>query len=358
MGKHPRPSYKDGVPLSNEDVQRRIEGILKDPRAAVIYMTAALCDFDGAVVEGGIPTPSGKDQPRLKSREGLVHLELAPAAKILRGIRKERKDIFLVGFKTTSGASEEQQMEAALGLLKETSCNLVFANDIHTRLNMVVTPEMARYYVGGRGDALQGLVQMVERRSGLTFTRTSVVEGDLIQLDDPRVPASFGKVVKYLIEEGAYQPFRNVTVGHFAWRANESTLWSSRRKQNYNMSGGTDLVEVRFGPGGPVALGAKPSAGTRSQWRVLQDHPQFDCIVHAHVPLKAGASINVRPQHDFECGSEECGTNTSEGIVIQGNVGAVMLDKHGPNVIFHSSTDPAEVMAFLRANFVLKERTG
>lgn len=170
------------------------------------------------------------------------------------------------------------------------------------------------------------------------------------------MPSAFREVVEYCVRRGAYQPFLGVTVGHFAWRDGD-TLWSSRRKQDYTSPGGTDLVRVSFHGPSPVAFGAKPSAGTRSQWQVLQDHPAFDCIIHFHVPMREGSKVVVRPQHDFECGSHECGTNTSEGIQVFGGVGAVMLDKHGPNVVFRSSGDPHEVISFIEENFDLDKRS-
>lgn len=36
---------------------------------------------------------------------------------------------------------------------------------------------------------------------------------------------------------------------------------------------------------------------------------------------------------------------------------AVMLDRHGPNVVFPKNIDPAKVIAFIEANFDLAGRT-
>ncbi len=354
---------------TNADVAKLVDEIMQDPTTGMVFMTAALCDFDG-FIEGRdkeqpyygdtIETPSGKDQPRLKTNEGGQTMFLRPAEKVIAKIRKERKDIFLIGCKTTTGATPQEQYEAGLSLLKKSSCNLVLANDLHTKSNMVVAPELARYYeTTDRVTVLDGLVRMAVKRSRLHFTRTTIEPGKLLPWTSSQVPQSLRTIVDHCVARGAYQPFNNVTVGHFAFRDGKNVLQSSRRKQNYNLDGGRDLVRVEFTEDQVIAYGAKPSAGTRSQWSVLQAFPEYDCIVHFHCPAKPGSEIVVRPQHDFECGSHECGENTKAGMqpFIGGKLAAVMLDKHGPNVIFHRSVNPQLVIEFIEAHFDLTKRS-
>ncbi len=35
-----------------------------------------------------------------------------------------------------------------------------------------------------------------------------------------------------------------------------------------------------------------------------------------------------------------------------------MLDNHGPNIVFHESIDPQEVIDFIDENFELSQKTG
>ncbi len=56
-------------------------------------------------------------------------------------------------------------------------------------------------------------------------------------------------------------------------------------------------------------------------------------------------------------GSHECGSNTRDGLTKHGNLYAVMLDNHGPNIVFHHSIDPKEVIDFIEANFALNKST-
>jgi hypothetical protein len=91
---------------------------------------------------------------------------------------------------------------------------------------------------------------------------------------------------------------------------------------------------------------------------VLRAHPEYDCIVHFHCPQRRGSRVPVRSQREFECGSHECGRNTSDGMESFGSRAAVMLDRHGPNVIFRSDDDPRAVIEFIEANFDLTRATG
>lgn len=349
---------------TNADIDALLMKLISDPETKVIFLNAALCDFTGYILENTgykdslEPSPSGKDQPRLRTALGNENMALKPAEKLIGKIRKERKDIFLVGFKTTAGATEDEMYLAGLTLLKTTCCNLVLVNDVHTRLNLIVAPELARYSVTkDRNAALMELVEMTNTRSRLTFTRTTVVEGALVPWDSARVPVVLRNVVDWCADHGAYKPFRDITVGHFAFKESPGVLVSSRRKQNYTRRACRDMVKVSFDNLRMVAYGAKPSAGTTSQYAVLSQFPDYDCIVHFHCPLKSGSKVNVRSQKELECGSHECGENTWKGIKKFGNLAAVMLDKHGPNIIFSSRGDHNEVIKFIGENFDLTVRS-
>ncbi len=362
-------------PETNEDVAKLVDDLVADPHTKMIFMSVALCDFEGKVVQrrydgedlATVYRPSGKEQPRLKSNQEHTLL-LTPADKIIGRIRKERKDIFLVGFKTTTGASPDEQYMAGLRLLKNASCNLVLANDLHTKLNMVITPEQARYHeTTDRMEALKGLVEMAVLRSKLTFTRANVVPGQPVSWNDPRVPDNLREVVNHCIARGAYKPFGGATVGHFAVKLDDTHFLTSRRKSNFNYLEQTGLVLVEANYTDTVtAFGAKPSVGGQSQRIIFHDHPGWDCIVHFHCPLKKGSHIPVVSQREFECGSHECGKNTSDGLApfhsqVTGGgydvLKVVMLDKHGPNIVFGKEADPKGIIEFIEQNFDLSGRT-
>ena len=86
----------------------------------------------------------------------------------------------------------------------------------------------------------------------------------------------------------------------------------------------------------------------------------MDCIVHFHSPLKVGHldDILVVSQREVECGSHQCGKNTSDGLRHFGNLKCVMLDNHGPNIVFNRNINPQEVINFIEDNFDLSQKTG
>ena len=158
--------------------------IVEAPSTKVVFFNPAVVDF-GAKLPDTINVLPGSHGERLKSgvysEEYPLKVDLIPLPKIISTIRKERKDIFLIGFKTTTGAEDRQQYLAALDMLKRSSCNLVLANDVVTRRNMIVTPEEASYEVSeDRVHVLTQLVDMAFKRSHLTFTRSTVVSGESI----------------------------------------------------------------------------------------------------------------------------------------------------------------------------------
>ncbi len=346
--------------VTNNDVSDLLDKLIERKNVKIIFMPVALCDFQGTIIEDNKITPSGKDQPRLHTKNGPALMQLNPSEKIISKIRQKRKDIFLVGFKTTSGETEQEQYLAGLNLCKSASCNLVLANDIKTRVNMIITPEEAAYHVtNDRQKAISNLVEMTKLRSHLTFTRSTVINGEPVSWNSSDVPESLRAIVNYCIDKGAYKPFRGATVGHFAVKLNDTTFLTSQRKTNFNDLHQIGLVKIETdGPDTVLAYGAKPSVGGQSQRIVFNDHPEYDCIVHFHCPIKNTSKVPQVSQREFECGSHECGENTSRGLIKFGNLSAVYLDQHGPNIVFNKNINPQEVINFIEDNFILQEKTG
>lgn len=369
---------------TNADIARLLETICKEPEPSVVFLPAALCDYEVSRIDDARGVPSleiGKQYKRLRTDDGAVHATLQPALKIIGNVRKTRKDIFLVGFKTTTGAEKQTQFNEALTLMKKSSCNLVLANDLVTRLNMVVTPEQAPYYVStDRRHTLRQLVGMALVRSKGHFTRSEVDYGaPLIKWRGEVVPQSLRTVVDHCIKRGAYKPFMGKTVGHFAFKIPTGpgvapTFVTSRRGVDFNQLDSVGMVNViAEGTDKVIAMGGKPSVGGQSQRIIFANHPDVDCIVHFHCPLRPGftprmpgdphTGFPVRPQGPYECGSHECGQNTSDGLetfIVDKNgyqVKAVMLDKHGPNIVFDRRVDPHKVIEFIERYWDLDHST-
>lgn len=354
---------------TNEDISNLVDRLIANPDTKIIFFNPALVDYEGSIYRSGnvgyewsdcIPTSSGKYEPRLQTSKGEQEMLLSPAPKVLSKIRKERKDIFLVAFKTTCGATEDEQFLTGLHLLKKNSCNLVLANDTKTRKNMIITPEQARYCVTTDRDlALRQLVEMTISRARGTFTRSTVVDGEPIPWNSHLIPSSLRVAINHCIKAGAYKPFNGSTVGHFAVKVNKTDFITSKRKVDFNQLNEVGMVLCRSeSSDSVVAYGAKPSVGGQSQRIIFNEHPKLDCIVHFHCPPKPEAKLSVRNQFPYECGSHECGKNTSEGLRQEDeDIMCVYLDNHGPNIVFNRNVHPQKVIDFIDKNFDLTKST-
>ena len=195
-----------------------------------------------------------------------------------------------------------------------------------------------------------------------------MVAGDPVPWSDSRVPEALRTVVNFCIGAGVYREFKGATVGHFACKLDDQTFLTSIRRSNFNDLPKTGLVLVKTdGPDTVIAYGAKPSVGGQSQRTIFRDHEGMDCVVHFHCPMRPGGDdIPIRSQREVECGSHECGANTSAGLkpftLVNSNgvtiIKCVMLHNHGPNIVFHRSADPWAIIEFIERNFILSEKTG
>lgn len=380
-----KPTYNviDQTLETNEDISNLIDKLIEDQDVKIIIFNPALVDFDGQV--GDIN--SGKYADRLKTSEGEKIIKIKPTDKIIGKIRKTRKDIFVVGFKTTTNATSDEQYLAGLNLLKENSLNLVVANDTVTRNNMIITPEESRYSeCNDRIKVLKDLVKITLSRAKNTFTRSNVIDGDSIDWNSSEVPDNLRKVVNHCIKNGAYKPFRGKTVGHFAVKKDDNTIYTSKRKSNFNDLENIGLVRVDYDIFDKViAYGAKPSVGGMSQKIIFTEHSDAECIVHFHCLPKIGygnpydngvvsilnpldmklnkGEISIRPQIYNECGSHQCGQNTSDGLakVDLGDgdyLKMVYLDNHGPNIVFNKKTPAEKIIDYIDKTFDLSSKTG
>lgn len=359
---------KEGLE-TNDDVEKLVDRWIADKNVRIVIFNPALVDYEGSILTSGpvgyewsddITTANGKYEQRLETSKGEQKMLLWPSKKLLGKIRKERKDIFLVAFKTTCGASADEQFLSGLHLLKKNSCNLVLANDTKTRTNMIITPEQARYYVTTDRDlALRGLVEMTLARADSTFTRSNVVPGESVPWDMENIPHSLKDVVEHCIAKGAYKPFNGSTVGHFAFKKSETDFVTSKRRVNFNKLPEVGMVLCHSeGPNDVTAYGAKPSVGGQSQRIIFNEHPGMDCIVHFHCPPKPGVTVPTRRQLPYECGSHQCGKNTSDGLKeVEAGIKCVYLDNHGPNIVFNHKTSPREVIDFIDHHFDLSQST-
>jgi hypothetical protein len=343
--------------VTNQDVSNLIDELVNDNTVKAIFFNVALCDYDGQIGN----TESGKYQTRLETKAGVETMLLTPSEKIINKIRKDRKDIFLVGFKTTSDATPQEQFSKGLNLMKKSSANIVVANDVVTYSNLIITPEEGVYGSEmSRDEVLDELVDIAYHRTHLTFTRSTVVDGKAVEWSDERVPSTLRTVINWCVDNNAYKEFNGATTGHFAAKLGGNQFLTSIRKTNFNDIENNGMVLVKTdGDDEVISYGFKPSVGGQSQRIIFDRYKETDCIVHFHCPLRSNHADNIPvvSQREYECGSHQCGENTANGLGAFGNLFCVMLDNHGPNIVFNSSIDPNEVVDFIEENFDLDKST-
>lgn len=361
---------------TNEDLSNLVDYLIEQPDTRCIIMAAAVCDFKPSslnIVDGKHIYPSvhdfGKDQERLVSRDN-VEIHLTADNKIVSKIRKTRKDIFLVSFKTTAGVGRDETYRRGLESLKKNSSNLVFANDIQDKINMVITPEEYPYEEQTREETISTLSEMIVGRIQLTFNRTSVVPGDKANLEDlfesGSIPENFLTVMGSLVLNNAFKPFRGKTSGHFGCKVKgrEFDRISSIRKVDHNMVFEEGMAKIFIKEGEIIAIGGKPSVGEHTQQMIYDElGDKAHSIVHFHSPIRQGIEyipFKIKSQKPFECGSNECGTNTASGMENVGIDGifAVHLENHGPNIAFHKDVNPQKVIDFIDLYWDLSDKEG
>lgn len=305
LTKMAHPDCKD-APDTPEDIEALVDKLVADPDTRVIVFNVAMVDFKPTYLTewrredrtlGEDTDVFGKYEKRLSTAGTIkIDLELQPYQKIINKIRKERKDILLVGFKTTCGATKEEQYKKGLKLCKDASANIVFVNDVdkdrieklkrlvsinmneefneespnhsfdlHYSLkgkdfiskeiqplqnNGLVTPEESSYWYNTRDEALDGLVQMVLDRSHLHFTRSTVVDAETVPWQTTRrVPGkvyTLGKVPPENITKGPREVIPNPLIPE-TFR----TVFDWVRSQGAYKKGPTGSTVGHFG----IALG-------------------------------------------------------------------------------------------------------
>lgn len=363
---------------SNQDLYKVVEYLKEQEDTRCIIMSSAVTDYKASHAEFSDSNPyeyrildrkTAKDgyfKERFNSSLDLK-LYLSSDEKIIDTIRSERKDIFLVSFKATAGLPFSETYNKGLAQLKRSSSNLVFANDIVNKENMVITPEEYPYKYDSRGEAVEGLCDMILKRLDLTFNRTTLVEGERavpLKLDEEgSIPDNFIPVLGRLIKHGAFKEFNGRTAGHFGCivEGKDYQRISSVRKVNHNNVLSEGMSKIFIAPDGDIAvMGGKASVGEHTQQAIYDAlGDKVHSIVHFHCPPSKQFlnSIPVREQFSFECGSNECGMNTVSGMkeIIKG-VWVVHLENHGPNIAFCKDVDPEKLFSFIQFNWDLSKK--
>ena len=105
--------------LSSKEMLNAVKTELKK-KFDIVIMTAAVADY--------IPTNTSKK--KIKSSKNEIKISLKKAPKIIDQIKKFQKNVLLVGFKAETNLTKNQLIKSAQKKLKESSSDMIVANDI------------------------------------------------------------------------------------------------------------------------------------------------------------------------------------------------------------------------------------
>ena len=105
--------------LSSKEMLNAVKLELKK-KFDIVIMTAAVADY--------IPTNPSKK--KIKSSKNEIKISLKKAPKIIDQIKKLQKNVLLVGFKAETNLTKNQLIKSAQKKLKESSSDMIVANDI------------------------------------------------------------------------------------------------------------------------------------------------------------------------------------------------------------------------------------
>lgn len=351
---------------TNQDMMKVVDLLVSRKDTRCIIMSSAVCDFHVSHI-GNKELPKNGIYPERLDSSYNWSLDLEQSEKIIDRIRKERKDIFLVSFKATYD-QPNALYNKALSQLKRSSSNLVFGNDIYTKRNIIVTPEEYPYEYKGRIAALYALSDMIVKRLDLSFDRTIMrPDEELADINELQqagaIPSNFAPVLQHAITFGAFKPFKQKTTGHFGCvvEGQDFQRISSVRKVNHNRVFQEGVAKIYINKNLIEAGGARPSVGEHTQQQIYRElGDRVHSVIHFHCPLRDPENFEARRlQFPYECGSVECGVNTTRGMQDFGDgIWAVHLDAHGPNIAFHRDTDPQKVIDFINTHWDLKSKEG
>ena len=107
--------------LSSKEMHAAVKSELKK-KFDIVIMAAAVADY--------VPTIQSKK--KIKSSKSSMDIRLKKVPKIIDQIKKYQKDLFLVGFKAETNLTKTQLIKSAEKKLKESSADMIIANDIGT----------------------------------------------------------------------------------------------------------------------------------------------------------------------------------------------------------------------------------
>ena len=131
--------------VTSKEMHTAVKKELKN-KFDIVIMAAAISDY--------IPTNPSKK--KIKSSKSSITINLKKSPKIIDEVKKLQKDVILIGFKAETNVTNAQLIKSAKRKLKESSSDLIIANDIGTKRykknsqnNQIIVVDSKRSIVSG-----------------------------------------------------------------------------------------------------------------------------------------------------------------------------------------------------------------
>ena len=328
-----------------DDLCRELDSAIDSDPPDMIIMGAAVSDY------GPREATSGK----IPSSVRTLTIRLHRLPKILDGLRERcgAKKTFIVGFKLTAGASEDDMVAAARAQMKRARLNLVVANDT-TRMGngqhpvVLVTPEGGAIPIFGlRRDVAAELASFVLRRAHTTWcTSVWTATGGRSRNRSKayhRAAAALelAQTLRLLSGDPGNVSCRE---GDWLWitprgAAHKESLAAHRLISAQVLS---DEREVRY----RGRHADKPSIDAPVHAAMYRAYPDVDTLFHSHGAWLIPQGVTEFP---YPCGSrEEAGEIVH---ALQTMAGGLSLDRFGIDLIHHGALIGVEKNGLARLTY-------
>lgn len=288
--------------VTYDDLARELETAIGSTPPDLLFMGAAVSDY-------GIPNSA---PGKISSSKRYLTIKLERLPKILAGLRERcGKKTFIVGFKLTSRASEEEMLDAARKQQKECRLNLTVANDA-ARMGkgqhpiIMVTPEGGAIHANGaKENVAHELVEFVLRRAKTTWFESVYSR----QLDGMRKTGS-NKAACELLKFAQMTKLLTDSVGNISvCAAIPGLLWVTPRgvanKGQLPVSrlviAGVDFYDQTVTYQSKRKTD-KPSIDTSVHARLYKEAWKLDALIHTHNAWLITKNTTSFP---YPCGTQE-----------------------------------------------------
>jgi ubiquinone/menaquinone biosynthesis C-methylase UbiE len=275
---------------SFDEYRRSILALAADAKNDVMILAMAASDYGPKAVEGKISS----DNPSLT-------LELEALPKIISFVKKERPDIFLVGFKLLVNVPPDQLIERAYESMLRDKQDLAVAN---VGRNSMRPSELLTYIITAergivpvpRDELPERLAALIEQRHSRAYYHTNLTKV-------PELPVPSAELAEFVADTkrlahlaifNSYTATRREEFGFVAKRTAGGTLITGRGSSKTDATADEVSLVTAVDPEerslAVVSTGKKASLNASLAHLIFEARPEINYIVHAHIPLPEAVS--------------------------------------------------------------------